>query len=280
MKSTTKSNGRWRRRNKFSERAICGKNMKWRGFTLIELLVVIAVIAILAALLLPVLATAKQRVYQTSCLNNLRQLQIGWLLYAHEQNDLLPLNVEGETDADASWSTTNSWVVGDVMVSADLSLIREGSIFPYVNDTQVYHCPSDRSVMGNPATLRSRSYALDYYLNGEILHETDLTPTTFTGVATRYGGISSPSKVFVFADESAMTINDGEFIVFRAPSQTWIDVPSDRHSQGGNLSFADGHCEHWKWRAPKQIQVQGYSVISPGDAQDLQQLQAALPDAP
>jgi prepilin-type processing-associated H-X9-DG protein len=77
-----------------------------------------------------------------------------------------------------------------------------------------------------------------------------------------------------------MTINDGEFMVYRAPSQTWIDVPSDRHSQGGNLSFADGHCEHWKWRAPKQIQVQGYSVISPGDAQDLQQLQAALPDAP
>ena len=253
--------------------------MKWRGFTLIELLVVIAIIAILAALLLPVLVTAKQRAYQTSCLNNLRQLQTAWLLYAHEQNDSLPLNAEGETDADASWSTSNSWVVGDVMVSADLSLIREGSIFPYVNDTKIYHCPADRSVMGDPATLRSRSYAMDYYLNGAVPHESDLS-NSFVGVATRYGGISSPSKVFVFVDESAMTINDGEFMVYRAPSQTWIDVPSDRHGQGGNLSFADGHCEHWKWRAPKQVQVQGYSVMGPGDAQDLQQLQAALPDAP
>ena len=247
---------------------------------MIELLVVIAIIAILAALLLPVLSMVKQRAYQTSCLNNLRQLQTGWLLYVHEQNDALPLNAEGETDADASWSTTNSWVVGDVNASADLALIREGSIFPYVNDTQVYHCPADRSVMGNPATLRSRSYAMDYYLNGENLHGSDPAPVTFTGVATRYGGIASPAKVFVFADESAMTINDGEFMIYRAPSQTWIDVPSDRHNRGGSLSFADGHCEHWKWRAPKQIQVQGYSVMSPADAQDLQQLQAALPDAP
>jgi len=249
------------------------------AFTLMELLVVIAIIGILAALLLPVLSTAKQRAYQTSCLNNVRQLQIGWLQYVHEQNDSLPLNAEGATADDGAWSTTNSWVVGDARVSADLSLIREGSIFPYVNDTQVYHCPSDRSVVVNTGVLRTRSYAMDYYLNGEIVHESDLS-NAFAGLVTRYGGISSPSKVFVFVDESGLSINDGQFMVFRAPNQTWVDVPADRHSQGGNLSFADGHCEHWKWRAPKQTQAQGASVISPEDAQDLQQLQAALPDAP
>jgi prepilin-type N-terminal cleavage/methylation domain-containing protein/prepilin-type processing-associated H-X9-DG protein len=254
--------------------------MKRQGFTLIELLVVIAIIAILAALLLPVLSTAKQRAYQTTCLNNLRQLQTGWLMYVHDQNDALPLNAEGAIDGDGAWSTTNSWVVGDARVSADPALIREGSIFPYVNDTKVYHCPSDLSVVVDAATLRSRSYAMDFYLNGAILHETDFAPDAFPGLVTRYGAIASPTKVFVFVDQSAASINDGEFIIQRAPGQTWIDVPSDRHGQGGNLSFADGHCEHWKWCAPKQMQVQGYAVMNPEDAQDLQQLQAALPDAP
>lgn len=248
-----------------------------RGFTLVELLVVIAIIAILAALLLPVLSMAKARAKQISCLNNLRQLQVGWLLYVHEQNDALPLNAEEASTFSSAWSTTNSWVVGDVRVSADLSLIRMGSIFPGVNSTDAYHCPSDQSMLDDTNTLRIRSYAMDYYLHGD---SDGFPPDTFTGVATRYAGLSRPSGVFVFVDESELSINDGVFEVNRAPSQTWIDVPSGRHSQGGNLSFADGHCEYWRWRAPKQVQSQGYTVISPADGQDLQRLQAALPAAP
>lgn len=251
-----------------------------RAFTLIKLLVVIAIIAILSALLLPVLSGAKRSGKQIACLNNLRQLQAGWLMYAHEQRDALPLNVGEVSINSPHWSSSNSWVVGDVTVSADLSLIRMGSIYPSIGNTDVYHCPSDQSLVDNTNILRSRSYSMDYFLNGEIdpQYWQNLPPSSFTGLATRYASLSSPSKVFVFLDESPMTINDGIFMIFRPPSPMWGDMPSDRHNRGSNLSFADGHCEHWTWLAPKQMQGGGAPVPGSADGRDLQRLQGALPD--
>jgi prepilin-type N-terminal cleavage/methylation domain-containing protein/prepilin-type processing-associated H-X9-DG protein len=253
-----------------------------RAFSLVELLVVIAIIAILAALLLPVLSLAEKRGSQTSCLNNLRQLQVAWRMYMDECNDSLPLNDSVISTYSPHWSTTNSWVIGDASVSADSSLIRGGSIFPYINSTEIYHCPSDHSMVTNMNTLRIRSYSLDYFLNGELdtQYDQDLPDSSFDGLITKGNSLSNPSKVFAFADESEWTIGDGVFVVYRTPSETWEDVPSDRHSQGGNLSFADGHCEHWKWRASKQDQTVGSPVINDDDEQDLQRLQAAIPDAP
>jgi len=252
-----------------------------RAFTLVELLVVIAIIGILAALLLPVLSKTKQRAQQIECLNHQRQLQAGWLMYVHEQNDALPLNAGEVSIYSPHWSTTNSWVVGDVTVSADLSLIRQGSIFPYVGSPDVYHCPSDVSTVDPSNVPRNRSYSMDYYLNGRIdlQYFYNLPLGAFVSLATRFAGISRPSTVFVFLDENEKTINDGLFGVFR-DDQFWRDAPSDRHSQGLNLSFADGHCEHWRWRAPKPMQGAGEPVAGADDLQDLQQLQAALPNAP
>ena len=122
---------------------------------------------------------------------------------------------------------------------------------------------------------------MDYYLNGEIdpQYFDNLPPSAFVGLATRYSGISRPSTVFVFLDENEKTINDGIFADYR-DDQIWRDAPSDRHSQGMNLSFADGHCEHWRWRAPEQMEGAGEPVASADDLQDLQRFQAALPNAP
>src|SRR3974390_1094427 len=99
------------------------------AFTLIELLVVIAILGVLASLLLPALSRAKLKALQTNCLINLQQLQVGWLMYVHEQNDTLPLNAQEKNSYSGNASTTNSWVVGDATYSADLSYIRQGTLY-------------------------------------------------------------------------------------------------------------------------------------------------------
>ncbi|HVU07980.1 MAG TPA: prepilin-type N-terminal cleavage/methylation domain-containing protein [Verrucomicrobiae bacterium] len=254
------------------------RNTHQNGFTLIELLVVSAIIAILAAMLLPALARAKSKAQQMQCLNNLKQLQLGWLQYAYEQNDVLPINAQEDDGYSPNASTTNSWVVGDATYSADLSFLKRGTIFPYVGDADVYHCPSDHSLVNNMNILRTRSYSLDYYLNGSIdaQYQGFLPPSILIGLATRYASVSHPSTAFAFLDEHEMTIEDGVYLLYRDPDNTWQNAPSDRHNRGLNLSFVDGHCEYWHWRAPKTMDGLSEVAASDDDLQDLRRLQAAL----
>jgi prepilin-type N-terminal cleavage/methylation domain-containing protein/prepilin-type processing-associated H-X9-DG protein len=249
-----------------------------RAFTLIELLVVIAIIAILAAMLLPSLSQAKAGAQQTSCLNNLRQLQTSWLMYVHEQGDVMPLNTQGVTNFSFNASTSNSWVAGDATYSADLSFIQEGTLYPYVGEAGVYHCPSDHSLIDDGSALRNRSYSLNFYLNGGLdpQYTNGLPAGTMSSVVNRYSSVTKPSAVFAFLDENQYTIEDGVYLLFLPPATTWQNAPSDRHNQGMNLSFTDGHCEHWHWLCPKTMTGLSAPASSPADLQDLRRLQADL----
>lgn len=249
------------------------------AFTLIELLVVIAVIGMLVALLLPVTGKAKARGQQIACVNNLRQLQLGWGMYCDEHNGVLPLNIQEQTSYSLNASTTNSWVVGDASVSADMAFITQGTIYGYIGGSGVYHCPSDHSTIAASETLRTRSYSMDFYLHDRLDPESApwIPVGSQTGLLTRQSEIPFAVKAFVFLDESEKTIEDGVFLLYRDPNLTWQNAPSDRHSQGANLSFADGHSEHWEWRSPKRMQGLSEGVASTDDLRDLRRLQAALP---
>ncbi|HEY1787415.1 MAG TPA: prepilin-type N-terminal cleavage/methylation domain-containing protein [Verrucomicrobiae bacterium] len=253
------------------------KKSNIRGFTLIELLVVIAIIAILAAILMPVLNRAKMRAEATDCMNNKKQLITATLMYASDNQEFLPLNMDERNNTQTPAYLYNgrpSWITGVMdwtTSSANTNLaylisnktpMNYSLLGDYIGNVyKLFQCPAD--MFASPVqhlvgwNSRSRSIAENAAIGSgpkySVSHFGWSTSAWYVANKTTDFHSPGPSDCWVYSDEHPDSIDDAIMytasttIMASSTVNQFIELPGNQHGGACGMSFGDGHAEIHKW---------------------------------
>jgi len=244
---------------------------KQKGFTLIELLLVIAVIALLLALLVPALRSARERAHRVVCLSNVKQLTLAWLAYAEEHDGKIvsvPSYTYKKTHGDiVREGHTEGWIGSAFeLPESRATLIKDpdkGALWPYLKDLDVYRCP--RGMERHAVTYAPVVSVNGVNVEGTYMPAKDLWKMTNFGKRvgntvlklTNLTEIISPGAAqrAVFVDLVQTPVANDYMVCYLEPLWSWHSPPPIRHHDGTTLSMADGHVEYWRWKGRETVEI-------------------------